>query len=399
MAKNEFDAYEKSEHRDSIYDQVNNELKKYYDVKFNENSLDFELIDLSTKKQIEFNLSSLLIHLKREKLRVSEKSLKTYLKSHFVIRYNPIKEYLQNLEYNGKSNIRQFCSYVQTDDDELFYHHMKKWAVRAVKTVMHENQINKHCIVLANGDQNAGKSTYLEYLCPEVLRPYYYTNIGVSKDDQIKLCKAFIINIEELDVMGGKDVNSIKALISQKYVNERLPYADKSTLMYRIASMVASTNRVEILTDETGNVRWIVFEVLGQINWDYSKEFNIDDFWAEAFHIYKTQPDFKSDLTLEEVETNEKRNERYMVQTVEAEYVLTFYEPSNDMRDFRTASDVLVEMQPMGQKLNSRRMGRVLKKYSFKRVKHPKRQVYGYLAKPKFGSSVWKYYERKKLKN
>lgn len=395
MEKDEFDAYEKSEHRDSIYDQVNNELKKYYDVKFNENSLDFELIDLSTKEQIEFNLSSLLIHLKREKLRVNERSLKTYLKSHFVKRYNPIKDYLQNLQYNGKSNIRQFCSYVQTDDDELFFHHMKKWAVRAVKTVMHENQINKHCIVLANGDQNAGKSTFLEYLCPEVLRPYYYTNIGVSKDDQIKLCKAFIINIEELDVMGGKDINSIKALISQKYVNERLPYADKSTLMYRIASMVASTNRVEILTDETGNVRWIVFEVLGQINWDYSKEFNIDDFWAEAFHIYKTQPDFKSDLTLEEVEINEKRNERYMVQTTEAEYVLTFYEPSDTMEDFRTATDIITEMQPMGQKLNSRRMGRVLKKYDFKRVKHPKRQVYGYLAKPKFGNSVWEYYQLK----
>lgn len=270
---------------------------------------------------------------------------------------------------------------------------MKKWAVRAIKTVFDENEINKHCIVLANGAQNAGKSTYLEYLVPDVLRPYYYTNIGVTKDDQIKLCKAFIINIEELDVLGSRDINAIKALISQKYVNERLPYADKSSLMYRIASLIASTNKVEILSDETGNVRWIVFDVIGQINWDYSKEFNIDDFWAEAYHIYKNQPDFKSDLTLGEVQLNEKRNERYMVQTTEAEYVLTFYEPSDNMEDFRTATGVIEELKPMGQKLNSRRLGRVLKKYGFKRVKHPKKQVYGYLAQPKFSHSVWEYYQ------
>src|SRR5699024_8713013 len=108
-------------------------------------------------RSIYFNLPSLLIHLKREKINASEKSLKTYLRSHFVPQYNPIKEYLKNTRWNGKSNIKKFCSYVKTDDNELFYKQMKKWAVRAIKTVFDENEINKHCIVLANGAQNAGK--------------------------------------------------------------------------------------------------------------------------------------------------------------------------------------------------------------------------------------------------
>lgn len=270
---------------------------------------------------------------------------------------------------------------------------MKKWAVRAIKTVFDENEINKHCIVLANGAQNAGKSTYLEYLVPDVLRPYYYTSIGVSKDDHIKLCKAFVINMEELDVLGNRDINSIKALISQKYVNERLPYADKSALMYRICSFLASTNKLEFLNDETGSVRWIVFDVIGQLNWDYSKEFDIDDFWAEAYHIYKNDPDFQSDLTLQEVKENEKRNERYTVQTTEAEYVLRFYEPSEDLEDFKTPTDIITQLSVMGQKLNSMRLGRSLKKYGFQRIKHPKRQVYGYLAKAKFQDSPWGFYE------
>lgn len=392
MNQKEFNAFDKSEHKDSIYDQIDAELSKYYDIKFNENSLDYELYDRKTNKQIEFNLASLLIHLKREKLRASEKMLKTYLKSHFVARYNPIRNYLKNLEYNGKDNIKKFCSYVNTDDDALFYKQMKKWAVRAVKSAFENNQINKHCIVLANGDQHAGKSTYLEYLVPDELRPYYTENIGVSKDDRIKLCKCFIVNVDELEVLGKRDVNSIKALISQKYVNERLPYGEKATLMYRIANFVASTNRLEFLTDETGNVRWIIFDVIGKVDFSYSNEFNIDDFWAEAYHIYKNEPDFQAELTFEEVKENERRNEKYNVQTVEAEYVLRFYEPSTEMDDFRTATDIITELTVMGQKLNSMRLGRTLKKYGYKRIKHPKRQAYGYLAKPKFNESVWAYY-------
>lgn len=393
MDKIIFETYQKSEHRNSIYDQIDEEICKHFEILFNENSLDYELRDLETDRRVDFNLSSLLIHLNREKIKATRQTFKTYLESHFVKRYNPIQNYFKKLRWNGKDNIKRFSSYVHTDDNLLFYHHLKKWAVRAVKTVFDDNEINKHCLILANGEQNAGKSTYLEYLNPNILRPYYYTNIGVGKDDHIKLCKAFIINMEELDVLGRRDINSTKALISQKYVNVRLPYAEKATLMNRICSFVGSTNKLEFLNDETGSVRWIVFDVIGQLDWSYSKEFSIDDFWAEAYHIYLNEPSFYSDLTVDEVQENEKRNERYTIQTAESEYILRFYEQSEDVGDFRTPTDIVSELSVMGQKLNPMLLGRSLKKYGFVRVKHPKRQVYGYLARKKFGESPWGYYD------
>jgi predicted P-loop ATPase len=283
---NEFEYYNRSERTDSLYDKINEELQKYYRIRFNEIALEYEIVDKFSNKRIEFNESSILIHLHREKLNVSPQVFKTYLKSHFVPRFNPLIEYFENLPtWNGLDNIKKYASYCKTDDNELFAHHLLKWAVRAVKTVFENDQINKHCIVLGNGSQNAGKSTYLAYLCPPTLINYYYENLGVSKDDRIKLCKAFIINIEELDIMGKYDVNSTKSIISQRSVHERLPYADKSTLLYRTCSFVASTNRLEFLADDTGSVRWLVFDVIGQIDFSYSKEFNIDDFWAQAYHI------------------------------------------------------------------------------------------------------------------
>lgn len=385
----EISVYDVSSRKDSVYDKIHEELSKYFKIKFNEIALEYEIFDINTNERLEFNESSILIHLHREKINVSPQVFKTYLKAHFVEQINPITEYFESLPtWNGENHIKKYASYINTDDNELFYKHLLKWAVRAVKTVYNKESINKHVLVLEGG-QNFGKSFYLNFLCPPELLKYLYTNIGVGKDDRIKLAKAFIINIEELDVMGKYDINAIKALISAPSVNERLPFGDKSTLLYRICSFVASTNRAEFLCDDTGSVRWIIFSVLQKLDFSYSKEFNIDDFWAQAYHIFKNDKEFKSDLTVEETRVNEVRNERFTLQTVENEYVLKYYSVSEDIEDFKTATEIVTELQVMGQKLNPQKIGSALKKYGFSRVKHAKRQVYGYLAKTKFKTSPW----------
>ena len=189
--------------------------------------------------------------------------------------------------------------------------------------------------------------------------------------------------------MGRYDINAIKALISQVSINERLPYGDKSTLLYRTCSFLASTNRAEFLCDDTGSVRWIIFSVIDKIDFSYSKEFNIDNFWSQAYHIFKHQKDFKSDLTQEEIKVNELRNERFTIQTVENEFILKYYTTSDNLSDFRTASEIVTELQVIGQKLSNQKIGSALTKYGFRKIKHSKRQVYGYLAKPKFKDSPW----------
>lgn len=385
----EINVYDVSSRKDSLYDKIHEEFSKHFKIKFNEISLEYEIYNINTGARIDFNESSILIHLHREKINVSPQVLKTYLKSHFVERINPLMEYFENLPtWNGKEHIKKYASYINTDDNELFYIQLLKWAVRAVKTVFLNDEINKHVLVLEGG-QSFGKSYYLNYLCPKSLEKYLYTNLGIGRDERVKLAKAIIINIEELDVMGKYDINAIKALISQISINERLPYADKSTLLYRTCSFVASTNRAEFLCDDTGSVRWIIFSVIQKIDFSYSKEFNIDNFWSQAYHIFKNQKDFKSDLTTEDIRVNEQRNERFTIQTVENEYVLKFYAVSENIADFRTSTEIVSDLSIMGQRLSNIKIGSALTKYGFQKIKHSKRQVYGYLAKPKFKDSPW----------
>jgi predicted P-loop ATPase len=385
----EINVYDLSSRKDSVYDKIHEELRKYFKIKFNEVALEYEIFDVSSNKRLDFNESSILIHLHREKINVSPQIFKTYLRSHFVERINPLIDYFKSLPpWNGNDYIKKYTSYINTDDNQMFYTQFLKWAVRAVKTVFLNDEINKHVLVLEGG-QNFGKSYYLNYLSPKVLEKYLYTNLGVGRDERIKLAKAFIINIEELDVMGKYDINAIKALISQVSINERLPYAEKSTLLYRTCSFLASTNRPEFLCDDTGSVRWIIFSVIQKINFSYSKEFNIDDFWSQAYHIFKNEKDFKSELSREEIRINEQRNERFTIQTVENEYILKYYSISDDIVDFRTSTEIVTELQIMGHKLNNQKIGSALTKYGFTKIKHSKRQVYGYLAKPKFKDSPW----------
>lgn len=371
----------------SIYNQVHEYINERYYIFFNELSLSYEISPKDNRSLVhELNEHSLLIQLDQAKIKISREKFLSYLRSDLIKRYNPMKRYFEALpKWDGFDYIRQYCSYAKTDDDELFYYHMKKWAVRAIKTVLLPDEINKHAIILANGDQNAGKSTYLKKLVPPALMKYYGENLSLDKDGRIKVCKTFIINLEELQGLNRMDTDKTKAMISLQTVNDRLPFDKKNSFLSRTCSFVGSTNKSEFLVDETGNVRWIVFEVYGRINYErYNIEFDIDKFWAQAYHIYMHVPTFNSALSAEDVRINEERNERFMVLSVESESVLKFYEKSESLEDFRTATEVVSELSMTGIKLNNIRIGAAFKKYGFRRIKHPKKQIYGYLARPNF---------------
>ncbi|NMA74235.1 MAG: virulence-associated E family protein [Bacteroidales bacterium] len=382
----EIDSSEKKQKK-SVFEELDDFINENFELHYNEIALIYEVRNKKKGKEkfAPLNKSTLLIALVNSGRKVSAQTLDIYLKSDYVVKRNPIIQYFKSLpKWDGYDYITKYASYVHTDDDKQFAYHLKKWCVRAVLSVHNTDRINKHCIVLANGDQHAGKSTYLNYLIPKELKPYSSENIGLDKDSRIKLCKTFIINIEELDIMGKYDVNSLKAYISQTWVNERLPYAERAENIPRICSFIASTNRTEILNDDTGNVRWIVFEVKGRLNFAYSKEFDIDNLWSQAYYLAFNEPDFNPELTIEDVLINEKRNEAYMIQSVEREVIRTYYETSDVMDDFRTATDIVEELKPLGHKLSNRNIGCALTRYKFERIKHSKRGVYGYLAKPLF---------------
>ena len=128
---------------------------------------------------------------------------------------------------------------------------------------------------------------------------------------------------------------------------------------------------------------------MDKIDFAYSKEIEIKDVWAQAYHLAYHDPNFNPELTLKDIMENEERNKKYTKLTTEQELIAKYYEKSNDIKDFVTASDVLVTLSCLNLRLNQINLGRALSGFNYQKVKHPKRQVYGYLAKSLFEDTPW----------
>ncbi len=385
--------YQSNTVSNTIFDQIKKYADQKYRIRFNLISLDYEINLIGQNHWESLNINSLLIELNKNGINANYPKLEILIKSNLIERYNPIKEYFIELsKYDQKKDyIYELASHVKTNDDEAFVYHFKKWLARAVICAIEKEKINKHCLVLANGDQHSGKSTFIQNLIPKKLSNYIAEDIGTDKDSRIKMCKNLIINLEELSVIGKTEVNFLKSLISKVFINERLPYERRAENLPRICSFIGSTNMVDFLTDETGSVRWIIFDVIGRINFSYSKTVDIDKVWAQAYYLAYYDENFEPELTPQDIIDNEIRNERYTSLTIEQEIILKYFEKSDDLDYFNTSTDVLTKLLPLGLKLNREKIGRALSGFRFKRIKHPKRQVYGYLAKPKFGSNPFEF--------
>lgn len=367
----------------TIFDRIRKYLAKKYQLRFNEIALEFE-IKTENGDWTELNLNSLYIELTQAGINIAFNKLEILMRSHLISIFNPFENYFQNLEkWDGENHIQRLISFVKTTDTEPFQIHFEKWLTRSVFCALKRGYINKQCFVFYNTKQNSGKTSFLRFLIPPSLEKYYTEDIGVDKDGLIALCKNFIINIDELSVMSKTDVNILKAFISKNTVNARLPYDRKSSLMYRTSSFCGSTNRSDFLTDETGSVRWIIFEVL-EIDFGYSKEININQVWAQAYHNAFERKNYNPELTAEDLIENEKRNEKFKQVSLEQEILISHFEKSENKNDFLTATEIMLAMSnALGVRMNNVKIGKALTALNFERIKHSKKQVYGYLIKRK----------------
>lgn len=368
----------------TIYDRAINYLNQKYNIRLNTIALELEIqLKENNKNWTVLNINSLLIELAQSGIEINMNKLEILVRSHLINQYNPICEYFENLDkWDGTDYILQLSSYLRTNDDEAFHYHFEKWLTRAVLCSLSKGYVNKQSLVLAS-HQNSGKSSFLRFLIPPKLENYYTENISIDKDGIISICKNLICNLDELAVLSKSDVNTLKSFISKSSANIRLPYARKAEFLERICSFVGSTNRTDFLTDETGSIRWLIFEVYS-FDFKYSKEIDIDKIWAQAYYNAFVRKNYNPELTAKDISENEKRNEKYAQVSMEQELISAHFEKSENIEEFLTPTDIMLAINnELGLRLNNIKIGKALTSLKYQRIKHPKLQVYGYLIKRK----------------
>ena len=369
----------------TVYDVILNYINQRYDIRLNNITQDIQISFKGEHNWEKLAVNSFLIELAQANIKVTLSKLEIFLNSHLIPQFNPIREYFENLpQWDGEDHIGKLAGYLPLKEQALFEYHFKKWLVRCVKCALEEHYFNKQCLVLVQPQQNSGKSTWCRFLCPPELRNYFAEDMTTDKDARIQLARNFLINLDELSILAKKEINALKAYFSKTMINERLPYDRKNTSLHRICSFIGSTNRATFLNDETGSVRWLCFDLLGKINFDYQKEVDIKKVWAQTYHLAYFETNFEPELSLQDILQNEERNKPYKEPSMEEEFLSKYFEISNDPEDFMTPSDIIARLNGINSRLNVVSMGKALRSRGFERIKEPKRQVYGYLVRPLF---------------
>lgn len=242
--------------------------------------------------------------------RVLTSDVKSVVESDFARQLHPIREYVSGLpQWDGTDRVAELASHVrvkasserQTDEtaQQSFLWALHKWLVAMVATWMNDSVAN-HEILTLIGPQGIYKTTFFRHLLPPPLHGYFWENAHNSfhqKDDKIALAENCLVEIEEVDAIEGRDMAELKGLVTSLYVKERRPYAEFREQKTRLASFCASGNEQHILTDKTGNRRWLCFLVDAiddprQWQLDYEQLYaQLRDEYAGGFQYWFDKPD------------------------------------------------------------------------------------------------------------
>lgn len=316
----------------SMWDKAEEFLISRYELRNNivSNKVEYRKIN-STVAFVELNEHSVYRELQKHGITISFSKLCSMLNSDFVQEYNPIADYFNNLsvwdEETEPDYILKLTEYIPIKNKDRFIIQFKKMLVRCIACALDNDVFNKQVFVLVHDMQNSGKSTFCRWLCPPALSNYLTENVNTDKDSIIALASNFLINMDELATLSKAEINSLKSMISRDKINVRLPYGKRTTVMPRRANFIGSTNKDEFLTDETGSVRWLCFELTDKINFDYNKDIDINNIWRQAYTLFLNH--FHYQLTQAEIAENEKENQKFQVLTAEFETIPIYFSPSS----------------------------------------------------------------------
>ena len=314
-------------------------------------------------------------------INVTNREIITVLQSNIVPSVHPLREYVLSCpDYTPDQPdwidlVAQKVTVKPSllSDDRLWRTCFKKWFVGMVASWLKDEVVNHQVLVLI-GRQGIYKTTWLEHLIPTELRAYcckLANTTQINKDDRLRLAEFGLINLDELDSMSSRELNTMKSIITATDVNERAAYGYTKERKIRLASFCASSNRREFLTDITGNRRWLPFEVESIEN-PFQSILPYERMYAQA--RYLVEYGFNYWFDLDDIATLEKHNESFRAQESEEQLLpILFDVPAEGRGEFMTTAQIserLVTYGNIKKPMPLNRLGMLLGTLGYVPVRH-----------------------------
>ena len=277
-------------------------------------------------------------------VRVSIKDVRNFLESDYIKNYNPIDEYLFQCydKWDRKDHIRALARTVPTNNPywaDWFY----TWFLGMVdqwRGFTHRQYGNSVAPLLIS-KQGYNKSTFCRRLLPPELQWGYSDNLVLSEKRQVyqAMAQFMVINLDEFNQISPQvQQGFLKNLIQLPTLKYKPPYGSHVMEFPRLASFIATSNMKDILSDPSGNRRFIGVELTGPI--DVSVRPNYQQLFAHALSALNNGE--KSYFDAQQVKLIMKSNSQFEIIQPIDQYFLLYFELVEDEKegDYLTAAEI-----------------------------------------------------------
>lgn len=296
--------------------------------------------------------------------------LKRILQSDFTKTFHPFKDFINHCETEytpeqAKGHIDRIIAALTSDTKyaDLF---IKKWLVAMVASAF--GNMSELVLVFC-GPQGTGKTEWFRRILPAVLSRYRATlNWSGDKDEIIRMSRNLIMIDDEMGGKSQREEKQIKKVSSIDKEQQRAAYKAIDEMFKRHAIFCGTTNDEWILSDPSGNRRFLPFYISAM---DHAL-FNAVDKELLFYELYlEWQSGYPITLSIEDKKKLDEISSRFEKPHLEEELIGRFLSaPAEDKPgEYLTATDLMMYLKSAapGMMIKLEKLGAALQKAGFMR--------------------------------
>ena len=280
-------------------------------------------------------LRRIILEVQREGIEVSPNDIRNYIESDYVRQFDPVGDYLASCEgtWDGHDHIGDLARTVPTDAP-LWHKWFKTWLLAMVSQWQNQpSRLYGNSVApLLISPQGYHKSTFCRRLLPDALKWGYTDSLTLSDRRQVMLAMSqqLLINLDEFNQISPRvQQGFLKNVIQLPSIKAKRPYGTHLEELPRKASFIATSNMTDILSDPSGNRRFIGIELTAPI--DTSRVPDHHQLFAQALQLLRNGS--RSWFDKAETEQIMLWNRRYEIQEPADQYFSLCFSVAADPLD------------------------------------------------------------------
>lgn len=280
-------------------------------------------------------LRRIILEVQREGIEVSPNDIRNYIESDYVRQFDPVGDYLASCEgaWDGHDHIGDLARTVPTDAP-LWHKWFKTWLLAMVSQWQNQpSRLYGNSVApLLISPQGYHKSTFCRRLLPDVLKWGYTDSLTLSDRRQVMLAMSqqLLINLDEFNQISPRvQQGFLKNVIQLPSIKAKRPYGTHLEELPRKASFIATSNMTDILSDPSGNRRFIGIELTAPI--DTTRVPDHHQLFAQALQLLRNGS--RSWFDKAETEQIMLWNRRYEIQEPADQYFSLCFSVADDPLD------------------------------------------------------------------